>query len=182
MLHSYIYIYPHTPFYRKHVRKLKHLYCKCASHIEKRSMGTICSFCEGPFQQACSYLAAWVACSCSSVLSLVTPATISSTVHCRVAWEKIRRSVSIYIIFLAYMNPSHDSQSDLSVYMAVLRSFLKWRSGLFRKGSHVSPFEHLVIFPRFAELYVDLHSPAAKLLKSQKKKKKKKKCNKATRL
>lgn len=31
------------------------------------------------------YLAACVACSCSSGLSLVTPATISSTVHCRVA-------------------------------------------------------------------------------------------------
>lgn len=63
-------------------------------------------------------------------------------------------------------------QSDLSVYMTVLRSFLKWRSGLFRKCSHVSPFEHLVIFLRLAELYVDLHSPAAKLLKITKEKKK----------
>lgn len=75
-----------------------------------------CSFCVGPFQQACIYLAAWVACSCSSVLSLLTPATISSTVHCRVALDKITRSILfIYFFFLACMNPLHDSQCASSI-------------------------------------------------------------------
>lgn len=49
-------------------------------------------------------------------------------------------------------------------YLAVLGSLLKWGSRLFRKCRHVSPFEHLVILLRLAELNVRLHSPATKFL------------------
>lgn len=70
-------------------------------------MNWIRSFCLGTsfffFKQICPYLAAWAACSCSSVPSLLTPATISSTVHCRVAWEK-KNTISQYITHL------HNSQ------------------------------------------------------------------------
>lgn len=64
---------------------------------------------------------------------------------------------------------THLSAGHVVIYLAVLRSLWKRGRGLVRKLGHISPFEHLVIFLGFAELHVDLYSPAAKLLRPPKK-------------